>query len=575
MFNKIACLGSGSILDIGLSLNKQVVAVASVGSIAIHDVKTGSQLKQIKIDSTPVKIAISPNNDSVVYVTYNNQIFFVDLTTSHNQELLLKDEFFSLWYEERGFIKSISFSRDGNLIAIASFPHFIENNLNAIRGQRIIIWDVRKKKIKYDLMCREVKGPSGLDSIGVAFSPDSRYLVSWGYTSGEVVLWDLLYGLSVYTVTLPDYSLSNGTFSPDGKLIGFIGDVHYYIFDIVNKNVKRWSLFSEDAELNWLVDEHIQRMQEKNIYQRLPGYTSPACALSISSDNKFIAASNTQFQIDIWDIAKGSVVQTFTPISEKHYLHERFDNLSFSHDGRYLIATSKEGIFYLWDLSSNEVKLSYEEGTSVCGKFSPKGNTFAVGGVESKIKIFQMKNNKEKLIWEKEVFSSKRANYWSDFQNVMCYSPEGDLIATCDVVGDLSVWDVPTSNLVYKTTAEHLYLGNEPISKMMFTNNRELIINNLFFLDIVSGERRSLETKPDPTYTRINKMVLSPNLSQKALFYYKDIEIWDLNRNELITKLPGHLDDTMDLVFSKNGMILTSCGKDGFINIWSYISDSH
>jgi WD40 repeat protein len=143
---------------------------------------------------------------------------------------------------------------------------------------------------------REVRAfaHAGGFSMGLAISPDSRYLLSSDHAKGRsadgiVCLWELARGSLLRQITIPDSFMGPITFSSDGKFFAVATQLDYIV---------RLTTPQPDAQIRLF--EVASGKQIRSITGLPVGVSSLACSL----DGKELIAAMEDTSILIWDLAK-------------------------------------------------------------------------------------------------------------------------------------------------------------------------------------------------------------------------------------------------------------------------------
>ena len=116
----------------------------------------------------------------------------------------------------------------------------------------------------------------------VAFSPDSRYVVS-GSEDHTIQLWDIVSGAHLNTLEGHSDSVESVSFSPDGRCI---------VSGSYDKTIQLWDAVS-GAHLN-----------------TLEGHSDTVDSVSFSPDSKFIVSGSWDNTLQLWDASSGLHLDT-------------------------------------------------------------------------------------------------------------------------------------------------------------------------------------------------------------------------------------------------------------------------
>lgn len=190
----------------GISFNKDSAVLATTNRdgqyVNLWDVKTGALIKQIKFNETPFTISFSPAQTDLLAIGFTGKIVLWNTSTnSALQEL-----------KQVGGIRSITYSRDGRLLATSSSEG------------SIYIWDTSDLSFtKYRFL--QNGGITSLD-----FTQDNAYLASASGT-GIAYVWDLKTGEEIIRVH-HNNPVEGVSFAPD----------NIHLVTVSRKIVQVWNL---------------------------------------------------------------------------------------------------------------------------------------------------------------------------------------------------------------------------------------------------------------------------------------------------------------------------------------------
>jgi WD40 repeat protein len=221
-------------------------------------------------------------------------------------------------YPKNGNLASVSFSRDGKLLASTVWV--------GTTDYIITLWDIRACSIKditheasqtclYQRMSK--KGHSGAAS----FSRDGKLLASGG-ADKTIKIWDVAKGKEIKTLTGHSDELRGVSFSPDGKLLASASN---------DQTIKLWDVATG-----------------KEI-KTLTGHTGPVIRVIFGPDGKWLVSGSDDKTIKLWDVATGKAINTI----KGH--RDAIVNFSLSKDGQLLASNSQtwgdsKGEIILWNL---------------------------------------------------------------------------------------------------------------------------------------------------------------------------------------------------------------------------------
>ena len=334
----------GYIYSVVYSPDGKTIATASKGEVRFWDAKTGKNTGILKGHMCPVDfVAYSPDGKTIATA----------IGSPHHRE---HDKIISLWdaitgehkkdcknskKEVFGFVKSLTYSPDGKIIAtaignevlfwkaetgkqhetilkgdassISSVTYSPDGKVIAIAGEREVrLWDFGTGKYKNIL-----KGHTK-SITSVAYSPDGTTLAS--ASGNEVYFWDSDTGKHINTLKGHTTTITSVTYSSDGTIFtttSSTGKGEVRLWDV---NIGLW---------NVNISGHINTLK---------GYIS----FVYSPDSKTITTVSGTGKVHLWDTDK---------INYKTILkyHSRSSPIVYSPDAKTIATASYDGTIFLWD----------------------------------------------------------------------------------------------------------------------------------------------------------------------------------------------------------------------------------
>lgn len=189
-------------------------------------------------------------------------------------------------------------------------------------------------------------------------------------------------------------------------------------------------------------------------------------------------------------------------------------------------------------------------------KFSPGGNLFASGGVDSTIKIWNKEDGKLIL----NLKHPSGVTY-------LDFGPDGNYIASAAYDSKVRLWKLPEGTLVkefagHKGTVWSVCFS--PDGKTVASSGDDTSIK---LWDIESGELKN--TLSGHTLTVWDIKFNTDNKILASSSFDNTIKIWNIPDGKLLRTLAGHSEAVVALAFSHNGKKLASTSDDQAIKIWN------
>ncbi len=153
--------------------------------------------------------------------------------------------------------------------------------------------------------------------------------------------------------------------------------------------------------------------------------------------NNTLAICNGNRPITVFDVGNWKAIKTISKLrgvflkNKKHIIQE----ITFSHNGRYLAGGSPDSLIRIWDTQNNwnelePIKLGRSYIMSL--SFSPDNKYLAAGGFDKIVKIWEIHN-----LWnDKEI-----GNHDNNISSIR-FSPDGNFLVSGSFDGIIKIWDV-------------------------------------------------------------------------------------------------------------------------------------
>jgi len=293
-------------------------------------------------------------------------------------------------------VRSLAFTPDGSALAAAG---------GDTEDFAIHIWDVASgQKIGV------LGGHSGI-VWNVAFSPDGQMLASVS-SDGTAKIWDWRNGDILKILDFPD-QVGSVSFSPDGQTlaVGGLDDLQNLRAAIWIFSTSSWQpLLKIPESINitalsytpngrWLVGGGASRNVQ--VWRTSDGtsmftlnHAHQVLDVTIAPDSSTAATATcgitlndecTEGSVWLWDLSTGKLINRLADFPDV------VENVAFSTDGSSLIATSRDGTLRVYDTVNYEPQFEADPpGGNGVMALSPDGGLLATGGVNGEVRLWKI-----------------------------------------------------------------------------------------------------------------------------------------------------------------------------------------
>ena len=490
--------------------SKYIVTVSFDNTVIIWDLKTGLQMKVLKVHNIGYASSVyfSPdgkyiamsygeslinldiNTGQQVEVTFGSNNYIEDLSPDGKYIVTNFRDTLKIWDAKTGqqmgdplightdYINSAKFSPDGKYIVTASDDGTVRI-WDAKTGQQVREHLIHNTKVgtfatfsadgEYlmttddkTIQILDLKGkqPKEIENDVISFSPDGRYFMKAINDETAKIIDAKTYKTVGYTLMKNINKYRTTILSPDGKYImqRNYDKILVSRTDMLNKQsgtFKSATLTNDGRYLIAYRDSTVYISDIKSL--KLSRYSvkilqsTKLVGALVSPDGRYIVAaiqrdSASHYSVRIWDVKTG--LQIGAPLTHTRYIV----SANFSPDGKYIVTASGDTTARIWD-----VKTGLQIGAPLIGhtnvvnsaNFSPDGKYIVTASDDGTVRIWDAKTQQE--------YRRMETSYDVSFLYAS-FSPDGKYIvsATSDVT--VIIWDAKTGLQIVELSATASFL---------------------------------------------------------------------------------------------------------------------
>jgi len=240
--------------------------------------------------------------------------------------------------------------------------------------------------------------------------------------------------------------------------------------------------------------------------------------------------------------------------------------VAYSPDGSLIASMGARQEVKLWDANSGELLHTFEgvDESSSSVAFSPDGNTLAAAFVTQVILWNTTSREKIATLSGQSVGTTTGYNLGV---GQICFSPDGKYLATANMDGVPTIWDLDTQSKVMFLETEMLPpkgIDYSPDGRFLATGGDEGIVR-------VWDAQKGIELFSLNLGGIIHRVSFSPNGSYLAAASEDgSIKVWDATIGEIVSN-PPRQSGMYDVAFLADGRLATA-GQDGTTRVWDPLS---
>jgi WD40 repeat protein/serine/threonine protein kinase len=457
-----------------------------------------------------------------------------------------------------GGVASVAFSPDGSQFALAN------------RGV-VDVWDLRKHTLAFQLR-------GHLDFVyAVTFSPDGRFIATGGWDR-SIRLWDRTTGQPARTLLGHRGFVRGLSFRADSKQLvscsedksvrlwdvaagralasfhGHSGFVHCVAFSpdgteaasgSMDGTIKLWPAAAPDPQVT---------------FRNGSGWPG---TLAFSPDGRRVAAARNG-AIRVWDPRTG---EEFARMLGPRGLLGRI-GLTFTHDGKQLIASGPGGAIHLWDAETGRQVREFARASAPVVDAAIGPDPGAPGLLATAL------GDGSLVLWNVTSGTPARTlSAHSETLNAVTFSPDGGRLASAGEDQKIKVWDVSTGTELLSLSGH-----STGVKDVAFSPDGRFIAS-------VGGQYRGTPASEvfiwDATSGALVRTLEGHTSLVTAVAYFPDgrrlatasddrtIKIWDPETGDDVFTLRGHTSGVVALAISRDGHQIVSGSIDCTARVWS------
>jgi WD40 repeat protein len=294
------------------------------------------------------------------------------------------------------------------------------------------------------------------------------------------------------------------------------------------------------------------------------GNTSEVLSVSYSSDGRLLSSASSNSEIFLWDTVQfqtlyaplnghsGSV--SCAPLSP--------DGEVLASAGGYPIPLARgggDGSIRLWDTANGKqlrILLEKNDIEVLCLTFSHDGNLLASGDRQGKIRLRNLKSDKEQ---------SLEGHYGP--VSSLAFDRQSKLLASASWDGTVRIWNA-AKGMVLNVLKGH----DGVVSSVAFSPDRDLVASGGW--DKTVRMWNAITGKPNGVLEGSSDKIRNVNFSHDGKWVVSgsedgQIRVWDIQSKKLLYILIGHEGAVTSLSFSPDGRFLASGSEDKRVFLWT------
>jgi WD40 repeat protein/serine/threonine protein kinase len=471
----------------------RILASAGIDGVKVWDIHSGRELRTLSATGGRVAFAA----DGRLAIAGNHEIVKLwEVRTDRHLGTLRGHS---------GYVTSVAFAADGQLLATASYDKTVK------------VWDAATGKVLHTL-----RGHTNAVNC-VAFAPGGPVLASAAWDD-TVRLWDTRTGKELQTLRghAPNNGVESVAFSPDGTLLATGGQ---------DRTVRLWS---------------VRTGQEIRTLRDPGGWIT---SVAFAPDGRVVAAAGRNHSITLWDVAAGHVLGT---------LHGHTDevwHVVFEPNGQLLASASFDGTVKLWHArAGQELRTLRGSGSSMA--LAGDGRVLATSGAGNTVKL--------RDVWTGAELRTLRGHTGNIVS--VALASDGLTVASASMDKTVKLWDVGTGDVLHTLRGHTFFVTSVAFSGDKTVLASASGDKTVKLWDTRSGkEIRSLRGHTNNilgvAFTRDGELLASAS-------HDRTVKLWNARTGTEIYTLRGHSLGVNGVAFTSDGRMVASAGGDKTVRLW-------
>lgn len=556
------------------------------GVIKLWDAKTQQEVNPLEgHDKTLTALSFSPDNKYLMSLDRKGNLKGWDMASPNSAPI------------STVLLKPVENNSNSNLSVLAAdFSPNSQTVTVAYGGGEVRTWNI-ENITDSPVIVKNYFSKYQASVYALAYSPDGQNIVL-GDSQGNLAIWNLSKDTTILKSQAHKNRIQSLAYSPDGKQIisssadGTIQlrDAQGELLDTSISQVREQGtlVFSPDSQilavggLNGTIELfNTSNRQLKPLKNLTHSQNKAVTSLSFSPNSELLVTGGSDRKIKLWQLQNRLIPQ----IKAHDYA---VSSLSISQDNSLnslLVSAGEDGKIALWQAKSKTVTQKEDSTSDTSGvSFEPyelvsqpecdravvnavsinptDSNQVACGGVEGKIKIFNLKENE----FTREIPIGDRGEITG-----LSYSPDGKSLLVVTDPGKssrLTLWNTDGSLLKEFVSNDSNDLSSVRI-EASFNPNGEIIVateDNSIQIWNVNGELRKTLTSHKNKVTSVSfnpqgNLLVSADKAGK-------IKLWNLEGEELDSFSSTGEFAITDVTFSPDSSMIVATDEAENINLW-------